>query len=110
MIRSMYSRLKALVNQACNHGSKKWTNYEVVKFMLRSFSFRNATLVPLIHKNLRYNKMSHEELLGKFLSHEILVRDSKYIEDLAQGNVSSTESQVVAFKATNEKKGIPRKE
>jgi hypothetical protein len=47
--------------------------------------------------------MSPEELLGKILSHVMMVRDSKYIEYLAQGNISSTEPKVIGFKATNEK-------
>lgn len=55
--------------------------------------------------------MSPKEVLRKFLSHEMVARDSKYIEYLAQGNVSSIEPQVVAFKTTNEKEEeIPSKE
>jgi hypothetical protein len=51
-----------------------------------------------------YNKMFPKEMLGMFLSHEMTVRDSKYIEDLAQGNISPNKPQVVSFKGTNEKK------
>jgi hypothetical protein len=78
--------------------------------MLKSFTSRNATPVSLVHHNLRYKKMSPVEVLEKFLSHEMTVRDSKYIKDLAQGNVPSNEPQHVAFKATNEEKeDIPNK-
>jgi hypothetical protein len=78
--------------------------------MLRSFTSHNAIFVSSIRENPRYKKMSPKEVLRKFLSHEMMAMDSKYIEDLAQGNVSSTEPQVVAFKATNEKEEIPSEE
>jgi hypothetical protein len=84
--------------------------HEVVKLMVRSFTTRNPTLVSLIHENRRYRRMYPKEVLGKFLSHEMMVSDSKYIEDLAQGNVSSTKPQVISFKATNDKEDIPSKE
>jgi hypothetical protein len=84
-------------------------DHEVVKLMLRSFTSHNATLVSLVLENPMHKKISPKEVLGKFLSHEVLVRDSKYIEDMAQGNVSSNEPQVVAFKATNEKEETLRK-
>jgi hypothetical protein len=86
----MYNRLKALVNQAHNLRSKKWTCHKVIKLMLRSFTSHNASHVSLIRENPIYENMSPKEVLGKFLSHNMMVRDSKYIEDLAQGNVSST--------------------
>jgi hypothetical protein len=42
--------------------------------MLRSFTSRNATLVSLVRENPRYKKMTPEEVFGKFLSHEMMVR------------------------------------
>jgi hypothetical protein len=46
--------------------------------------------------------MTPEEVLGKVLSHEMMVKDSKLIEDLHQGN-ANTEPQVVAFTTTSDK-------
>jgi hypothetical protein len=40
----MYTRLKKMINQVRNLGSKKWTDHEVVKRMIRAFSVRNITL------------------------------------------------------------------
>jgi hypothetical protein len=102
-MQEMYNRLKHLVNQVCDLGSKKWLDNEVVKIMLRSFTSRNATCVSLVRENPRYKKMTLEEVFGKFLSHEIMVKESKCIEGLVQGNISSNEPQLIAFKATNEK-------
>jgi hypothetical protein len=61
----------------------------------------------MIRENLRYKKMTPEEALGKFLSHEMMVRDSKYIEYLVQQNISTNKLQLVAFKAINEKDVTP---
>lgn len=82
----MYNRLKTMVHKIWNYRSKKWTNNKVIKLMLRSFTSHNATLVTLIHETLRYKMMSPEEVLVKFLSHDMMVKDSKHIEDLDLGS------------------------
>lgn len=64
----MYNQLKLLVKQIQNYGSTKWTKHKVVKLMLRSLVSRNATLVTLLHENPRYEVMTPEEVLGKFLA------------------------------------------
>jgi hypothetical protein len=46
----------------------------------------NATLVTLIHETPRYKMMSPEEVLVMFLSHDMMVKDSKHIEDLDLGS------------------------
>jgi hypothetical protein len=48
--------------------------------------------------------MSPEEVIGKFVSFEIMIKDSKHIVNLKQGATSTPEVQLVAFKATEEKK------
>jgi hypothetical protein len=47
--------------------------------------------------------MSPEEVIGKFESFELMVKDSKHIVNLEQGGTSTPEAQPVAFKATEEK-------
>jgi hypothetical protein len=49
--------------------------------------------------------MSKEDV-GKFLSHQMVVKYAKYINYLTYGNLTSTEPQDIAFKATNEKEVI----
>jgi hypothetical protein len=101
---AMYNRLKKMVNQVRNLGSTKWDDHEVVKLILRSLVFRNPTQVQLIRENPMYEKMSPEEVIGKFVSFELMVKDSKHIAKLEQGASSTLEPQPVAFKATEEKK------
>jgi hypothetical protein len=76
----------------------------MVKVILRSFVFRNPTQVQLIHGDPRYKQMSPEEVIGKFVSFELMVKDSKHIFNLEQGATFTPEVQLVAFKATEEKK------
>jgi hypothetical protein len=100
----MYNRLKTLVNQVRILGSTKWDDHEMVKVSLRSLIFRNPTQVQLIHGDPRYKLMSPEEVIGKFVSFELMIKGSKHIVNLEQGGTSTPEVQPVAFKATEEEK------
>jgi hypothetical protein len=100
---AMYNRLKTLVNQVRNLGSTKWDDHEMVKVILRSLVFLNPTQVQLIRGDPRYKLISPEEVIGKFVSFELMIKGSKKI--IEQGTSSSVpEAQPVAFKATEEKK------
>jgi hypothetical protein len=76
---AMYNRLKTLVNQVRNLGSTKWDDHEMVKVILRSLVFRNLTQVQLICGDPRYKLMSPEEVIGKFVSFELMIKGSKQI-------------------------------
>jgi hypothetical protein len=101
---AMYIWLKTMVNQVCNLRSTKWDDHEMVKVILRSLVFRNPTQVQLIHGDPRYKQISPEEVISKFVSFELTIKDSKHIVNLEQGATSTPEVQPVAFKATEEKK------
>jgi hypothetical protein len=76
---AMYNRLKTLVNQVRNLGSTKWDDHEMVKVILRSLVFLNPTQVQLIHGDPRYTLMSPKEVIGKFVSFELMIKGSKQI-------------------------------
>jgi hypothetical protein len=99
---AMYNRLKTLVNQVHNLGSTKWDDHEMVKVILRSLVFLNPMQVQLICGNPRYTLMSPEEVIGNFVSFELMIKGSKKIIEL--DGPSTSEAQPVAFKATEEKK------
>ena len=99
---AMYNWLKTFVNQVRNLGSNKWDDHEMVKVILRSLVFRNPTQVQLIRGDPRYKLMSPEEVIGKFVSFELMIKGSKQI--IERGATSTPEVQPVAFKATEEKK------
>jgi hypothetical protein len=99
---AMYNRLKTLVNQVRNLGSFNWDDHEMVKVILRSLVFLNPTQVQLIRGDPRYKLMSLEEVIGKFVSFELMIKGSKKI--IEQGDSSTPEAQPVVFKAMEEKK------
>jgi hypothetical protein len=99
---ALYNRLKTLVNQVCNLRSTKWDDHEMVKVILRSLIFRNPTQVQLIHGDPGYKLMSPEQVIGKFVSFELMIKGSKQIVE--QGGTSTPKVQPIAFKATEEKK------
>jgi hypothetical protein len=101
---AMYNRLKTMVNQVRNLRSTKWDDHEMVKVILRSLVFRIPTQVQLIHGDPRYKQMSPEEVIGKFVSFELMIKYSKHIVNLEQGATSTPEVQSVAFKAMEAKK------
>jgi hypothetical protein len=68
-----------MVNQVRNLGSTKWDDHEMVKVILRSLIFLNPTQVQLICGDPRYKLMSPEEVIGKFVSFELMIKGSKQI-------------------------------
>jgi hypothetical protein len=100
---AMYNWLKTLVNQVRNLGSTKCDDHEMVKVILRSLVFRNPTQVQLICGDPRCKLMSPEEVIGKFVSFELMIKGSKKIINLEQGT-STPEVQPVAFKVMEEEK------
>jgi hypothetical protein len=101
---AIYNRLKTMVNQVRNLGSTKWDDHEMVKVILRPLVFRNPTQVQLIRGGPRYKLMSPDEVIDKFVSFELMIKDCKHIVNLEQGATSTPEVQPIAFKATEEEK------
>jgi hypothetical protein len=76
----------------------------MVKVILRSLVFCNPTQVQLMRGDPRHKLMSLEEVIGTFMSFELMIKGSKHIVDLEQGGTFTPEVQPVAFKAIEEKK------
>jgi hypothetical protein len=77
--------------------------------MLRSFTVIDPHLVNLIRENPRYTKMTPEEILGKFVSNCMMVKEARYVDDALNGPLPLHESQPVALKATSTKAALPSK-
>jgi hypothetical protein len=97
---AMYNQLKTMVNQVCNLGSTKWDDHEMVKVILRYLIFRNPTQVQLIRGDPRYKQMSPEEVIGKFVSFELMIKDSKHIVNLEQLGISRAMATSLVHKLT----------
>jgi hypothetical protein len=65
--------------------------------------------VNLIHENPRYTKMTPEEILGKFVSGRMMVKEARYVDDALNGPLPIYEPQPVALKATSSKEALPSK-
>jgi hypothetical protein len=77
--------------------------------MLRSFIVIDPHLVNLFHENPRYTKMTPKEILGKFVSGHMMVKEARYVDDIANGPLPLYEPQHVALKATTSKEALPNK-
>jgi hypothetical protein len=104
-----YNRLKTLVNKIRSYGNRRWTDHDIVRLMLRSFTVIDPHLVNLIHENPRYTKMTPEEILGKFVSGRMMVKDARYADDALNGPLPVYEPHPVALKATSSKEALPSK-
>jgi hypothetical protein len=104
-----YNRLKTLVNKIRSYGSTRWTDHDVVRLMLRSFTVIDPHLVNLIRENPRYTKMTPEEILGKFVSGRMMVKEARYVDDALNGPLPIYEPQTVALKATSSREALPSK-
>jgi hypothetical protein len=104
-----YNRLKILVKKIRSYGSTRWTDHDIVRLMLRSFTVIDPHLVNLIRENPRYTKMTPEEILGKFVSGRMMVKEARYVDDALNDRMSIYEPQPVALKATSSKEALPSK-
>jgi hypothetical protein len=82
-------------------------DHDVVRLMLRSFTVLDPHLVNNIRENPRYTKMTPEEILGKFVSGRMMIKEARYVDDALNGPIH--EPQTVALKATRSKEVLPRK-
>jgi hypothetical protein len=103
------SRVKTLINKIRSYGSTRWTDHDAVWLMLRSFTVIDPHLVNLIRENPRYTKMTPEEILGKFVSGRMMVKEAWYMDDALKGPLLVYEPQPVAIKATSSKEALPSK-
>jgi hypothetical protein len=84
-------------------------DHDDVRLMLRSFTVIDPHLVNLIRENPRYTKMTPEEILGKFVSGRMMVKEARYVDDALNGPLPVYEPQPVAPKATSSMEALPSK-
>jgi hypothetical protein len=77
--------------------------------MLRSFTVIDPHLVNLIRENPRYTKMTPKEILGKFVSGRMMVKEARYVNDALNNPMPVYEPQPVALKATSSREVLPSK-
>jgi hypothetical protein len=75
--------------------------------MLRSFTVLDPHLVNSIRENPRYIKMTPEEILRKFVSGRMMIKEARYVDEALNGPIH--EPQIVALKATSSRETLPSK-
>jgi hypothetical protein len=104
-----YNRLKTLVNKIRSYRSTRWMDHDVVRIMLSSFTFIDPHLVNLIRENPRYTKMTPEEILGKFVSGRMMVKEAQYVDDALNDPLPVYEPHPIDLKATSSRETLPSK-
>jgi hypothetical protein len=104
-----YNRLKTLVNKIRSYGSTRWTDHDVVRLMLRSFTILDPHLVNSIRENPRYTRMTPKEILGKFVSGRMMIKEARYVDEALNGPMPIYEPQPIALKATSSRETLPSK-
>jgi hypothetical protein len=84
-------------------------DHDVVQLMLWSFTVIDPHLVNLICENPRCTKMMPEEILGKFVSGRMMVKEARYVDDALNSPLPVYEPQPVALKATSSREALPSK-
>jgi hypothetical protein len=77
--------------------------------MLRSFTVIDPHLINLIRENPGYTKMTPEEILRKFVSGRMMVKEARYVDDALNDPLPVYEPQPVALKATSSREALPSK-
>jgi hypothetical protein len=77
--------------------------------MLRSFTVLDPHLVNSIRENARYTKMTPEEILGKFVSGRMMIKEARYVDEALNGPMPIYKPQKVALKATSSREALPSK-
>jgi hypothetical protein len=104
-----YNRLMTLVNKIRSYKSTRWTDHDVIRLMLRSFTVIDPHIVNLICENPRYTKVMPEEILKKFVSGLMMVKEAWYIDDIANRPLPLYEPHPIALKETNNKEALPNR-
>jgi hypothetical protein len=104
-----YNRLKTLVNKIRSYGSTRWTDHDVVRLMLRSFTVLDPHLVNSIRENPRYTRMTPKEILRKFVSGHMMIKEARYVDEALNGPMPIYEPQPVTLKATSSRETLPSK-
>jgi hypothetical protein len=84
-------------------------NAQATTVLLASLSILDPHLVNSIRENPRYTKMTPEEILGKFVSGRMMIKEARYVDEALNGPMPIYEPQTVALKETSSREAPPSK-
>jgi hypothetical protein len=75
----------------------------VIDKMLRAYAVKDTAVIFLIQQDPTFKKMTPDDVLGKIINHEMLVKKTQYVKNLSKGIISS-KKQDIDFKETKKSK------
>jgi hypothetical protein len=85
----MYNWLKKLVDKVRAYGSKRWGDWRVIDMVLQAYAVKDTTVISLIQQDPTFKRMTLDDVLGKIISHEMLVEEAQHVKNLSKGIISS---------------------
>jgi hypothetical protein len=85
----MYNQLKKLVHKVRAYGLKRWGDWRVIDRMLRAYAIKDTIVIFLIQQDPTFKKMTPDDVLGKIINHEMLVKKAQHVKNLSKGIISS---------------------
>jgi hypothetical protein len=82
----MYNQLKKLVNKVRAYGSKRWGDRRVIDRMLWAYVIKDKMVISLIQQDPTFKRMTPDDVLGKIISHEMLVEEVQHVKKLSKGS------------------------
>jgi hypothetical protein len=81
----MFNQLKKLVNKARALGFKKWTVLMLTERLMMTYTPMNYNVVALIRQDPAYKKMTSDDVLRRFMNHEMYIQEANNIKNIYKG-------------------------
>jgi hypothetical protein len=85
----MYNQRKNLVNKVRAYDLKRCGDQRVIDKMLRAYAVKDTTVISLIQQDPTFKKMTSDDVIGKIINHDMLVKEATYVKNLSKGITSS---------------------
>jgi hypothetical protein len=85
----MFNQLKRLVNKIREYRSRRWSDWMMIQRMLRAYSVKDTTVSSLIQQDPAFKRMTLDDVLGRIINHEMLIKEANHVNNLSNGITSS---------------------
>jgi hypothetical protein len=85
----MFNQLKRLVNKIREYRSRRWSDWMMIQRMLRAYFVKDTTVSSLIQQDPAFKRMTLDDVLGRIINHEMLIKEANHVNNLSKGITSS---------------------
>jgi hypothetical protein len=100
----MYNYLNKIINKIKSVGSTRWGRREVVDKILSAYMARDVQLPTLIREKRGFNKFTTADVIGRMEEHLIIVKESKFSQEMSKMHEQLEKNKGVALKASSKEK------